>query len=183
MKTIVFSTTLIALLSLTGCSTKESTIDATTTQESGTASTMTTETVAADDVVIVEENGYGSADTNEMTMSGLERQMQTVNFDFDKFNVRSDMKPRVESNSKLANGAAADYMIKLEGNCDEWGSDEYNYALGLRRANAVKADMVAEGVAAERITMVSYGESNPVCTDKTKECWAQNRRVESKLLP
>ena len=74
-------------------------------------------------------------------------------------------------------------MIKLEGNCDEWGSDEYNYALGLRRANAVKAAMTAQGVSADRITMVSYGESNPVCTDKTKECWAHNRRVDFKLLP
>jgi peptidoglycan-associated lipoprotein len=142
---------------------------------------MTTETVAAENVVVVDE--FGSADTNEMTMSGLERKMQTVNFDFDKFNIRADMKPRVDANTELATGDAKDYMIKLEGNCDEWGSDEYNYALGLRRANAIKSEMTANGVAAERITMVSYGESNPVCTEKTKECWASNRRVDFKLLP
>ena len=186
MKTIVLSSTLIALLAFSGCSTKEATIDATAQEETSTSSMndgMTTETVPTETVVVVDEEGFGSADSNEMTMSGLERQMKTVNFDFDKFDIRVDMKPRVVANSELANGAASQYMIKLEGNCDEWGSDEYNYALGLRRANAVKSDMVAEGVSADRITMVSYGESNPVCTEKTKECWAQNRRVDSKLLP
>ena len=54
---------------------------------------------------------------------------------------------------------------------------------GLKRANTVKTAIIAEGVDEKRITMVSYGESNPVCTDKTKECWAQNRRVDTKLLP
>ena len=186
MKTIVLSGTLIALLALTGCSTKEETIDVTAEKERAAQEGMessATETLIDEGVILVEEEGKGSADTNEMTMSGLERQMQTVNFDFDQYVIRADMKPRIVENSTLANGPASSYMIKLEGNCDEWGSDEYNYALGLRRASAVKEEMVAEGVAAERITMVSYGESNPVCSDKTQECWAQNRRVDVKLLP
>ena len=75
------------------------------------------------------------------------------------------------------------FNIILEGNCDEWGSDEYNFALGLKRAEAVKKAIVAEGVDASRVSMVSFGESSPTCTDKTKECWAQNRRVDFKLLP
>lgn len=182
MKTIVLSSTLIALLALTGCSTKEETIDA-TQQAQQESMTDTTETVGDDGVVFVEEDGMASADSNEMTMSGLESQMQTVNFDFDQYVIRPEMKTRVAENSALANGPASSYMIKLEGNCDEWGSDEYNYALGLRRANAVKDEMVADGVAAARITMVSYGESNPVCSEKTQDCWAQNRRVDAKLLP
>ncbi len=185
MKTILLSSTLVALLALTGCSTKEDTIDMTsqTGQEAATSDMAGTETLPDDGAILVEEGGMGSADSNEMTMSGLERQMQTVKFDFDQFVIRPDMKPRVTGNSELANGPAANYMVKLEGNCDEWGSDEYNYALGLRRANAVKDEMVANGVASERITMVSYGESNPVCAEKTQECWAENRRVDFKLLP
>jgi peptidoglycan-associated lipoprotein len=123
------------------------------------------------------------ADSNEMTMSGLESQMESVNFDFDKFNIRPDMEDRIKNNAGLANGAALSYMIKLEGNCDEWGSDEYNFALGLRRANATKSALLNEGVEEKRITMVSYGESNPICSDKTKNCWAKNRRVDFKLLP
>jgi peptidoglycan-associated lipoprotein len=120
---------------------------------------------------------------SQPTLADLEGQMKTVNFDFDKYDIRSDMEGYVVANSKLANGEASEYAVKLEGNCDEWGSDEYNFALGLRRANAVKSEMIAEGVAADRISMVSFGESNPVCTEKTKECWYQNRRVEVKLLP
>jgi peptidoglycan-associated lipoprotein len=69
--------------------------------------------------------------------------------------------------------------IKLEGNCDEFGTDEFNYALGLKRAKAVKDALVAQGIAAERFTIVSLGESTPVCTNNTTdECYAQNRRVD-----
>lgn len=187
MKSILLSSTLVALLAFTGCSTKEPAIDATedTTPVAVSApveSAEQTETVP-EDVIVMDEAGFASADSNEMTMSGIERKMQTVMFDFDKFNIRPDMQENVSGNAKLANTEAADYSIKLEGNCDEWGSDEYNYALGLKRANSVKTEMINSGVDANRITMVSYGESNPACTDKTRECWSQNRRVDFKLLP
>ena len=71
--------------------------------------------------------------------------------------------------------------IKVEGNCDEWGSDEYNYALGLKRANVVKDALVADGVNPNRLSVVSYGESNLVCSEKSKSCDAQNRRDEFKV--
>ena len=109
--------------------------------------------------------------------------METVYFDFDEFFIRTDMQGRVSNGANIANNDAKKFMIKLEGNCDEWGSDEYNFALGLKRANAVKNALIAEEVSAERITMVSYGESNPVCNEKTKDCWSKNRRVDFKLLP
>jgi hypothetical protein len=60
-------------------------------------------------------------------------------------------------------------------------TDEYNYALGLKRANSVKAGYVAKGVAEAGISTVSYGEGNPVCKESTEECWAKNRRVDTKL--
>ena len=77
----------------------------------------------------------------------------------------------------------SDLKIKLEGNCDEWGSDEYNYALGLKRAKATKDALVADGVDAKKIVMVSFGESNPVCTQRNTACWKMNRRVDYRLLP
>jgi peptidoglycan-associated lipoprotein len=193
MKKILLSSALVAILSLTGCGSKEPTVDTTkdtaatqqqTATDSGTnnAAAMTTESVS-DSLVVVDENGVAGADSNEMTMSGLESQMQSVHFDFDKFSIRPDMEDEMKNNANLAKGDAINYMIKLEGNCDEWGSDEYNFALGLKRANSTKSALVNEGVDAKRITMVSYGESNPICSDKTDACWAKNRRVDFKLLP
>ena len=84
-----------------------------------------------------------------------EKKIKTVYFDFDKSFVRDD----------------------------QWGSDEYNYALGLKRAVAVKDALIAKGVDAGKTLLVSYGESKPTCTAKTKDCWAENRKVTFKVLP
>ena len=177
MKSILLSSAVVALLVFSGCSSKEPIVD-----ESASANVQT-ETVSSDNTSVVGENGMSSSDSNEMSMANLEKEMMSIYFDYDKFAVRADMKDRVSTDAKLANGAASKLNIKLEGNCDEWGSDEYNFALGLRRANSIKKALISEGVAANRISMVSYGETNPTCTEKTQACWAKNRRVDFKLLP
>ena len=102
---------------------------------------------------------------------------ESVRFNFDKSDIRKSEQPVMESNAKLAKAVDA---VTVEGNCDEFGTDEYNYALGLKRAKSVKDSLVAKGVASGKITVVSYGESNPTCKDKTKACYAQNRRVDFK---
>ena len=115
--------------------------------------------------------------------SQIQNQVQNVYFDFDKYNVKPEMRSVVNSNAALFNQAGADRInVKVEGNCDEWGTDEYNYALGLKRAKSVKDALVANGVRADRISVVSYGESNPVCKDKSKSCDAQNRRDEFRVF-
>jgi len=68
--------------------------------------------------------------------------------------------------------------IRVEGNCDEFGTDEFNYALGLKRAKAVKALLVSNGIPAAKISVVSYGESNPTCRGHKAACHAKNRRAE-----
>jgi len=112
--------------------------------------------------------------------------LESVHFAFDKYNLSDTMREIATVNySKIDETAAtySDVKVKLEGNSDEWGSDEYNYALGLKRAKAAKDALIADGIDASKIIMVSFGESNPVCTQKNTACWKMNRRVDYRLLP
>ncbi|MES0371256.1 MAG: peptidoglycan-associated lipoprotein Pal [Mariprofundaceae bacterium] len=68
--------------------------------------------------------------------------------------------------------------VTVEGNCDQRGSREYNLALGQRRADTVKAYLIAQGVDANRIDTVSFGEERPACTGTGEACWAQNRHAD-----
>ena len=110
--------------------------------------------------------------------------LQSVFFDFDRFVIRADMQSVVDSDAEmLTSVSAAPLSVRIEGNTDEWGTDEYNYALGLKRAVAVKEALIAKGVDSAKTVLVSYGESKPTCTAKTRECWAENRKVTFKMLP
>ena len=185
MKNIVLSSVVTALLLLTGCSQNEPAVDTKSNTESTTnaqeVNAVETETVASEESVV--ESSTALSTNANLSMSEIEAQLSSVLFAFDVFEIDTTMQAKVSQAAELGKNAASAYSVKLEGNCDEWGSDEYNFALGLKRANSVKKALVAEGIDASRISMVSYGESNPVCSDKTQECWAKNRRVDFKLLP
>ena len=79
------------------------------------------------------------ADRLAALIANIESQVKSVYFDFDKFNIKADQQGVVSSNASVFNQADAQALsIKVEGNCDEWGTDEYNYALGLKRAKSAK---------------------------------------------
>jgi peptidoglycan-associated lipoprotein len=194
-KNVILSSIAVAVLLFSGCSTNKPTVDQTsqpTTQtvatpalESSSISNSNTGSTTSSDAAsaAVENSADKNASNSTASMEDIAKNMTSVYFDFDKFDIREDMKANVTNGVTVAKAAAAAYSVKLEGNCDEWGSDEYNMALGLKRAQAVKTGLVNEGVDAARISMVSLGKSAPVCTDKTQECWSKNRRVDFKLLP
>lgn len=182
MKNAALISATVALLVLSGCSTKEPAIDA--TASSASAATGTTPSAAATtgtdtNAVIAPVTTASAADTTGSAVgtNGSEGGLVNILFDYDKFDIRDDMQEAMKGNGALLKGKT----VKLEGNCDEFGSDEYNYALGLKRANAVKTALVNDGMDPNAISMVSFGESNPVCLEKTPECWQKNRRVEFKL--
>jgi peptidoglycan-associated lipoprotein len=106
---------------------------------------------------------------------------EDIHFDFDKYDIRPDAKPILES--------VADWLIKnksemllIEGHCDERGTNEYNLALGDRRAKATKDYLIALGIPSGRIQIMSYGEEKPLCTEKTEDCWQKNRRAHFVIL-
>jgi peptidoglycan-associated lipoprotein len=101
---------------------------------------------------------------------------EDIHFDFDKYDIRPDAKPVLKSIADwLMKNKSADLLI--EGHCDERGTNEYNLALGDRRAKAARDGLVALGISSGRINLISYGEEKPLCTEKTEECWQKNRRA------
>jgi peptidoglycan-associated lipoprotein len=102
--------------------------------------------------------------------------LQTVYFDFDKSNIRSDARPVLRSNGdQLRRGSK---RIRIEGHTDERGSEEYNLALGERRAISVKQYLENLGVDASVMRTLSYGEAKPAVAGHSEDAWRYNRRVE-----
>jgi len=101
--------------------------------------------------------------------------LKTVYFDFDKSDIREDMKPVLQQDAKWLSTNTA-VKVQIEGHCDERGTNEYNLALGQRRADSVKRYLIALGVSAGRLSTISYGEERPVCTQHQESCWHLNRR-------
>ena len=106
-----------------------------------------------------------------------------IHFDFDKYNIKPSEWPKVEKLAKMIKSNNKNYTIRIEGNCDEWGTEEYNYALGLRRANSVRSALIKLGVDPKKLTVISYGKLNPVCTAHARWCWRKNRRDNFTYLP
>lgn len=105
---------------------------------------------------------------------------QSIYFSFGAYNVESDMYSYIARNAENIENIGGS-KIKIEGNCDEFGTDEYNYALGLKRAKAVKEALVSKGISADKFVLVSLGESSPVCNEPTEICYSRNRRVDLRV--
>jgi peptidoglycan-associated lipoprotein len=103
--------------------------------------------------------------------------LKPIFFDFDRSFVRDDAKPVMKANAQYLK-ANPKIKVRIEGNCDERGTIEYNQALGQRRATATKKYLADLGISAKRISLISYGKEKPVCTNSTEDCWQQNRRAE-----
>ena len=98
-----------------------------------------------------------------------------VYFAFDESALTDDARAKLSRNADLLK-AQARLNLTIEGHCDERGTNEYNLALGERRASAVKGYLSSLGVGADRMRTLSYGSERPVCTEHEESCWSQNRR-------
>jgi peptidoglycan-associated lipoprotein len=113
-------------------------------------------------------------ESKERAAKGAEG-LQPIYFDFDKSFVRSDAKDVMKANADWLK-ANPNVKVRIEGNCDERGTKEYNQALGQRRAASAKKYLTDLGISAKRISLISYGKEKQVCSDATEGCWQKNRR-------
>jgi peptidoglycan-associated lipoprotein len=107
-------------------------------------------------------------------------------FDYDKSVIRDDASTVLKADVGVIRDILANYpnqKLLIEGNADERGSEEYNLALGDRRARAAQEFLVQMGIPAAQLSLVSYGKERPICTDKTEDCWQRNRRAHVTAAP
>ena len=104
-----------------------------------------------------------------------------VYFDYDQADIRDDARTALEGKLPILT-ANAGLKIRVAGHTDQRGSDEYNIALGQRRAAAVKRFFTERGVDGSRVDIVTFGEERPTCTQEDDSCYSQNRRAEFEVI-
>lgn len=107
--------------------------------------------------------------------------LKPIFFDFDKYDIRPADAEILKGNSALLN-KFPNVKIQIEGHCDERGTNEYNLALGERRANSTKKYLTSLGIAADRVSTISYGEEKPFDPAHNEEAWAKNRRAHFLIM-
>ena len=161
----------VAALLFTGCSQK----DLASPNNISNSNAIDGDTVSIDESGI---NEYGISE-NGLT-NGSKDGFESAYFEFGKYNLSPSMVNTIEKNIVVAQQTST--RIKIDGNCDAFGTDEYNYALGLKRANSVKQALLNGGVDSNRIVIVSLGESNPLCQEESENCYRSNRRADLSLI-
>ena len=148
---------LIGMLGLVGCASKQQQAPAPDTGSEWSEAPEKQETVSE-------------------TASVTKVELETIYFDFDRFDIRADARPVLRGNAAAISDASG--KVTIEGHCDERGSAEYNLALGERRANAVKRYLVDLGVSSSKLRTVSFGEERPAVQGHDESAWRYNRRAD-----
>ena len=107
--------------------------------------------------------------------------LKDIYFDFDRYDLSADARTILRGNAEWLK-SNSNARVEVEGHCDDRGTNEYNLALGAKRAQAVREYLVTLGVAPARLSTISYGEEIPVCREATESCWRQNRRARFVIL-
>jgi len=126
---------------------------------------------------LTEEEIYLQKSLEEMN---VEAPLQMIHFDFDKFFIRDDAKPVLEANAEWLKKFAT-IKIKIEGHCDERGTEEYNLALGEKRSKSTVDYLVSLGISPDRMTIISFGKSQPLDPAHNEIAWQKNRRSQLKI--
>lgn len=126
---------------------------------------------------LTEEEIYLQKSIDEMN---VEAPLQMIHFDFDKYFIRDDAKPVLEANAEWLKKFGT-IKILIEGHCDERGTEEYNMALGERRAKSTLDYLVSLGISSGRIEIISFGKTRPIDLGHNEIAWQKNRRSQFKI--
>jgi peptidoglycan-associated lipoprotein len=160
-----------SLIFFSGCAKKEIVKEESATKEQAVAAKQP----GVGEKGTTKEGPAMAASEEETAMAKREKIFVDIHFDFDKFNLKPEAREILKKQAAwLANHATASVLI--EGNCDERGTEEYNLALGQRRADAAKGYLVELGIDKKRIKTISYGKDRPLDPGQNEEAWAKNRR-------
>ena len=160
-----------ALFSFSGCSSTN-----TESKPTGVAETPPVETKVK--FPVAQATGISSLEAlqrGESTATPASSPLKEVYFDFDSYDLSADTRETLKANAAWLRDNLT-VVVNVEGNCDERGTNDYNMALGAKRAEAAMDYLTTLGVAAGRLSTTSYGEEVPVCAEHNEECWAKNRR-------
>ncbi len=122
-------------------------------------------------------NNAGKAEAVRAATAAL---TATIYFDYDRSDITDDSRAKLNAKVPVLSQNTA-VRIRIAGHTDSRGSDEYNLALGQRRAAAAKRYLTDRGIDGSRIEIVSFGEERPTCTDESEGCWSRNRRDEFEI--
>jgi peptidoglycan-associated lipoprotein len=130
---------------------------------------------------LAESDTTGDAAKREASLIDADKsRMQVVLFDYDRSDVRPDQREKIKTNTEILRKWPS-WNVSVEGHCDERGTNEYNFALGERRAKAVVKALTSEGIETGRIATISYGEERPADPGHSESSWTRNRRAECKI--
>lgn len=161
---------MIALLALWGCPKKTEVASAPEAQ--APAAQAQKETTATEQANKAEP---AQTEASKETAGTAAEGLKTVYFDYDKSVLRDEARATLKEDAAWLK-AHPKAKIRIEGNCDERGTVEYNQALGQRRAASAKRYLTDLGISGKRISLISYGKEKPVCTEGNESCWQKNRR-------
>ncbi len=161
-----------SLLSLWGCPKKTEVAAAPEAQKEETPAVKAEQKPEA---VPQEESKPAAREESRERAAAAGAGLQPVYFDFDKSFIRNDARSVMKANAEWLK-ANPKVKVRIEGNCDERGTKEYNQALGQRRAASAKKYLTDLGISGKRISLISYGKEKPVCGEQNEECWQKNRR-------
>jgi peptidoglycan-associated lipoprotein len=125
----------------------------------------------------------GESTTGQSSLDDLQKgkppapgPLKEIFFSFDRYDLEGEARETLKVNADWLKRNPT-VRIEIEGHCDERGTNEYNLALGAKRAQAAKDYLITLGIAADRLSTISYGEEIPVCKEQSESCWRQNRRA------